>query len=223
MNHDDALRLSAAERYLQRDLDKGLRDEFEEHFFACADCAADVRLGAAMLDQMKVELAKQPATRLKVVTGPVKLSFLWPAAAAAVAAMAFVIGYQNLVQVPHLKTEVASLSSPEVLPSVSLVDAVSRADTLPSADVKPNKPLLLSVDIPTDDRYSSYEVSVLDPAGKRLWTMPVSAQQARDTLSIEMPAKELQAGTYTLLIDGLIPGAQPIAVERQLFHLYSHS
>ena len=83
--------------------------------------------------------------------------------------------------------------------------------------------MLLTVDIPTDDRYSSYEVSVLDPAGKQAWTVPISAQRARDTLSIEMPAKELQSGTYTLLIEGLVPGAKPIAIERQRFRIYSHN
>jgi hypothetical protein len=224
MTHDDALRLSATERYLLRDLDEGLRDQFEAHFFECADCAADVRSGAAMLDQMKVELAKEPATRLKVVfvREPKKPFFLrWAWAAGAIAAMLLVIGYQNLVEMPHLKTQLASLKSPEVLPTVSLVGGVSRADKLPSADVKPGKPVLLTLDIPTDDRYASYELSLLDSAGKPAWTMPISAQKAKDTLSIMMPARELQAGTYTLVIEGLASGAKPIAVERRLFQIYS--
>jgi hypothetical protein len=222
MNHDDALRISAAERYLQKDLDDEMRDEFEVHFFECTDCATDVRLGAAMLAQMKIELAKAPVNRLKIVREPVKLSFFRPAVAAAIAAMLLVIGYQNLAVLPNLKTEIVSLNSPELLPSVSLV-GVGRADKLPSADVNLGKPVLLTVDIPTDDHYSSYEVSVLDPTGKRLWTMPISAQQAKDSLSIRMPGKELQAGTYTLVIEGLVPEAKPVAVERQLFHLYSQN
>jgi hypothetical protein len=226
MNHNDALRLSAAERYLLRDLDEDLRDQFEAHFFECTDCANDVQSGAAMLHQMKIELAREPATRLKVVDcrEPKKLFFLRPAwGSAAIAAMLLVIGYQNLVEVPRLKTELTSLNSPEVLPTVSLVGGVSRADKLPSAEVKPYKPVLLKVDIPTDDRYSSYEVSMLDSGGKPAWTMPISARQAKDTLSIEMPAKELQAGTYTLVVEGLASGAKPIAVERRLFQIYSHN
>ena len=69
MNHDDALRLSAAERFLLGDLDEDLREQFEAHFFECAECATDVRAGAAMLDQMKVELAREPVRRLQVVVG----------------------------------------------------------------------------------------------------------------------------------------------------------
>jgi hypothetical protein len=135
--------------------------------------------------------------------------------------MLLVIGYQNLVEMPHLKTQLDSLNSPEVLPTVSLVGGVSRADKLSSVDVKPGKPVLLTVDIPTDDRYASYQVSLLDSAGKPAWTMPITARQAKDTLSIEMPAKELQAGIYTLLIEGKASGAKPIAVERRLFQIYS--
>jgi hypothetical protein len=222
MNHDDALRLSAAERYLQRDLDEKQRDEFEAHFFACADCANEVRVGAAMLDQMKLELARE--RRAEAVREQVKRFFPRPAWAAAIAAMLLVvIGYQNLVEVPHIKTELASLDSPELMPSLSLVDGVSRADELPSANVKPGEPLLLNVDVPTDDRYASYEISVLDPGGKQAWKMPISAQQAKDTLSIRMPVRGSQSGTYTLVIEGLTPGAGPIAVERQSFHLYSHN
>jgi hypothetical protein len=224
MNHDDALRLSAAERYLLRDLVEELRDQFETHFFECTDCANDVRSGAAMLDQMKVELAKEPATRPNVVDGrePKKFFFLRPAAAgASITVMLLVIGYQNLVEMPHLKTQLASLNSPEVLPTVSLVGGVSRAGKLPSADVKSDKPVLLTIDVPTDERYSSYEVSVLDSAGKPAWTMPITAQKAKDTLSIAMSAKGLQSGTYTHVIKGLASGATPIAVERRLFQIYS--
>jgi hypothetical protein len=222
MNHNDALKLSATERYLHGDLDGTLRDEFEAHFFDCADCANELRLGAAMLDQMKLELVKEPRT--KVTPKAVKRSSPWPAWAGAIAAsLLVVIGYQNLVQVPHLKTELAALNSPQLLPSVSLVDGVGRADELPSASVKPGSSVLLNVDIPTDDHYISYAVSVLDPAGHQVWAIPISAPQAKDTLSIKMPVKESQTGIYTLIIEGLTPGAKPIAVERQRFRLYSHN
>jgi hypothetical protein len=89
-------------------------------------------------------------------------------------------------------------------------------------EAKPGKPLLLTVDIPTDERYSNYEVSLLDPAGKELWAMTINAQQARDTLFIQTPVKESKTGTYTLVIEGRVPGANPITVERQQFQLYSH-
>src|SRR6266404_851366 len=43
MNHDDAIKSLAAERYILDDLDPAERDAFEEHFFDCTECTADVR------------------------------------------------------------------------------------------------------------------------------------------------------------------------------------
>jgi len=227
MNHDDALRLSAAERFLLGDLDEDLREQFEAHFFECAECATDVRAGAAMLDQMKVELAREPVRRLQVVAGrehrqPFFLRPVW--LATAIAAMLLVIAYQNLVEVPHLRTEVAELNSPEVLSAVSLVNAGSRGGTPRSAEVQSGKPALLMVDIHPDDRFSSYEISVLDASGKPVWSMPVTAQQAKDTLPIEVPAADLRAGTNALVIRGVAaPGSNPIEIERHQFQIYSHN
>src|SRR5579885_2620207 len=43
MDHETAIRLQAAERYVARALSESERDEFEEHFFECAECAEEVR------------------------------------------------------------------------------------------------------------------------------------------------------------------------------------
>jgi anti-sigma factor RsiW len=226
MNHDDALRLSATERYLLQDLDEDLRDQFEEHFFECAECATDVRTAAAMLDQIKIELGKAQESeasekaRLRVMPLPErKTPFLlrpvW--AAGAIAAMLLVIGYQNIVQVPHLKTEVASMNSIEILPQVSLVNANSRADKLVSAAVSRHKAVLLAVDIPSEDRFSGYKISLYTPEGKPDGSVAVTAEQAKDTVTIKVPAGDVQLGTNTLVIEGIVPGSSPVEVERKPF------
>ena len=43
MDHQEAVRQKATERYLLDELDPELRDQFEEHLFDCQDCALDVR------------------------------------------------------------------------------------------------------------------------------------------------------------------------------------
>ncbi len=45
MDHEAAAQLHASERYLLGELSPVERDEFEDHYFTCQDCAADVRLG----------------------------------------------------------------------------------------------------------------------------------------------------------------------------------
>jgi len=61
MDHDEAVRQNATERYLLDELDPELRDQFEEHLFDCQDCALDLRAGAMFVEQTKVILAEPPA------------------------------------------------------------------------------------------------------------------------------------------------------------------
>jgi hypothetical protein len=43
MEHEDAIQLHAAERYVTHRLSAAERDAFEEHFFDCPECAEEVR------------------------------------------------------------------------------------------------------------------------------------------------------------------------------------
>src|ERR1700751_56088 len=61
MDHKEAVRQNATERYLLDELDPELRDQFEEHLFDCQDCALDVRAGAMFVEQSKVILAEPVA------------------------------------------------------------------------------------------------------------------------------------------------------------------
>ena len=58
MDHDEAVRQKATERYLLKELDPELRDQFEEHLFGCQECALDLRAAATFVEQSKVILAK---------------------------------------------------------------------------------------------------------------------------------------------------------------------
>ena len=60
MDHDMVVRQKMTERYLLNELDPAARDEFEEHFFDCKDCAFDVQAGALFVEQSKVVLAEKP-------------------------------------------------------------------------------------------------------------------------------------------------------------------
>src|SRR5260370_4206216 len=61
MEHDEAIRQKATERYLLDELNPELRDQFEEHLFACQDCALDLHSAALLIEQGKVILSEGPA------------------------------------------------------------------------------------------------------------------------------------------------------------------
>src|ERR1700741_1986103 len=121
MDHVEAVNQYAVEKYLLGELTPEARDAFEEHYFGCEDCAADLPAASTFIAQAKKELASP----VPVKTGETKRkSFTFPAllrpafAVPAMAAMLLVIGFQNIVTLPQLKQEVAVASQPQVLPSV---------------------------------------------------------------------------------------------------------
>ena len=61
MDHNEAIRLMGTELYLLNELSPELREQFEEHFFECPECANDVRAGALFLEQTKAILAADAA------------------------------------------------------------------------------------------------------------------------------------------------------------------
>ncbi|MBB5340095.1 anti-sigma factor family protein [Tunturiibacter gelidoferens] len=205
MDHFEATQSKAVEKYLLGEMSPLERDEFEAHFFDCPECAADLRATAAFLDTAKHELKSFP--RSKPASEAPKRSrsmlqwkpvFAWTALAASL----LVTAYQNIVVYPHLTNEIAQLKAPEILPSLSLVNGNSRGDGAAAITVSKAKPFLLLVDVPTQDRFMSYTCSLYSPSGSLAWHVQVSAQEAKDTVSIRVPGVEKVAGSYTLVVRG---------------------
>ena len=210
MDHNQSTTLMAVEKYLLDELTPEVRDEFEDHFFDCQECATDLRATAAFMDAAKQEFKANPVPKPgKAPKGKSLLAPFWPSALvwAALAASLLVIAYQNLAVFPHFKTEIAELKAPEILPVVSLVGGNSRGGQTPEASVGAAHPFLLSFDIPTQDRFSNYTCLLYAPSGSLVWRVNVSAQAAKDTVSIRVPSVDKLSGQYTLAVQGNLAGS----------------
>ena len=205
MDHQEALRRSAVEKYLLNEMPQPERDEFEEHFFGCQECAADLRATAAFLDGAKRELqrSRQPKPDQRAAKKP-WLDWLWrPAfAAPAFVLLLLVVAYQNVVILPRFAGERTQLKNPEILTSLSLLGGNSRGGPVPSATVAEGQPLLISLDIPAAERFSSYACVLVAPSGAVVWRLPVSPTQAKDTVAIVVPPGLLGRGEYRLIVQG---------------------
>ncbi len=204
MDHQQATQLMAVEKYLLQELAPEVRDQFEEHFFDCQECATDLRATVAFMEAAKKEFRLNPVPKTTVAPkGKSRLALLRPALAwSALAASLLVIAYQNVVIYPHFKSEIAELRAPEILPSLSLVNGNSRGGQIPEVTVGPSRPFLLLLDIPTQDRFSSYTCLLYSPSGSLSWRVDVSSQLAKDTVSVRVPSAGLPAGEYTLVVQG---------------------
>jgi hypothetical protein len=223
MNHDQSTELMAVEKYLLDDLTREVRDEFEEHFFDCQECATDLRATAAFMAAAKREFKANPVQKPGgSAKGKSLFVSFWPSALvwSALAASLLVVAYQNVVVYPRFRTEIAELQAPEILPSISLVGGNSRGGQSPAATVGATHPFLLSFDIPTQDRFSSYTCLLYSPSGSLAWRVDVSAQAAKDTVSIRVPANGL-SGVYTLTVQGNSAGTA-VDLAHYRFTLNSH-
>jgi hypothetical protein len=205
MDHEQATQLTAVEKYLLDELTPEAREEFEEHFFDCQECAVDLRATDAFMIAAKQEFKRNPIPKtMPGSSGTRLLASFWPSAIAwsALAASLLVIAYQNVMVFPHLQNQMAELKAPQILPSLSLVGSNSRGGHHPVMEVRAGQPFLLQLDLPAEDRFSSYSCLLYSPSGSLFWRVEVSSQLAKDTISIRVPSVGKQSGEYTLAVQG---------------------
>jgi len=229
MDHNEAVRQKATERFLLDELDPDERDQFEEHLFDCQDCALDVRAGAMFVQQSKVLLAEKPApsTARVPATVPAKLGWVaWfrPAFAMPVLAMLLaVIGYQNFVQVPHLM-DASNRPQPGPWVSVNVDTRSGPRDTSPTV-VKPNNgegfvvvlnlPPKNSASVAAQEDYTSFNAELYNPAGKQVWSGTLATASAEDNRQISIPGRNRPSGIYTLVVRGVTASGESKEVTRQ--------
>jgi hypothetical protein len=205
MDHQEATDLGAVEKYLLDELPTQRRADFEEHYFGCQECAADLRATAEFLDIARQELRRGNFGR--TAAKPPRRSWLELFARPAILTPAFglllgIIVYQNSVVLPRFGGQIAALQQPSVVTSVSLIGANSRGGAPAAVSGSAGHPVLLSFDIPAARPYPGYTCVLIDAVGAVVWRVPVSAAQAQDTVSISVPAGVLGTGAYTLVVQG---------------------
>ena len=223
MDHKDAVRLKATEKYLLNELDPDQLDQFEEHLFDCPDCAVDVRAAAMFVEQSKNVLPESAVVvPAREATSARAGWFRWlrPAfAAPALALLLLVVGYQNLFTFPRLKH---ASGSPQVLPLASL-NVGAYAGGGPVISVTRGKGFVLFVRIPPDPAYSRYTADLYNPAGKLEWSLTIPAVSSRDQWPVEVPAADRAAGTYILAVHGVTPTGESRDIGRTPFQLQIHN
>jgi anti-sigma factor RsiW len=202
MDHKTAERTMAVEKYLLEEFSPEEKDDFEEHFFSCEECARELKMGAAFMAHAKESLKTAPAAMptLAPVKAPKRDRFKWFSPAFALPAMAFMLGlvvFQNLVQLPELHRSLTALNAPEVLSSADLKSGSSRGDAnVVSAEA--GALFQLTIDIP-DTANVAHIAELYDASGRKLWTLAIPEDAPRDGLALKMPG-DLPAGSYSLAV-----------------------
>ncbi len=223
MDHDSAAAQNMTERYLLDELDPATRDEFEEHYFNCTECAADVQAAAFLVDRIRDGAISGPEVHPVPLSqaGPPRPA--WPAwlrprfVVPVLAGLLLVVGYQNLVTYPRLSRQ---LSTPQILPW-ALVNFDTYGADGPTITSQPGQAFLLLVRIPRGGAYSKYAAELYDPAGKPEWSFefatPSSSEQ--DQWPLRVPGGNRAAGRYTLKLRGITASGESKGVGETSFEL----
>src|ERR1700686_5265058 len=106
MDHSEALKLQAAEKYVLGELSPASRDEYEDHYFDCQECAADLKAAAAFADASRAQFRSEPREAFLDQEPTPQPWFAWlrpSVLAPALAVLAAALAYQSLVTVPRLE------------------------------------------------------------------------------------------------------------------------
>jgi hypothetical protein len=196
MNHEEAIDSHAAERYLLGELSGDQRDAFEEHYFGCDVCAADMQDGATLV--AGVRAAGREANPF-LARRDVRRRNLAPAFAVAASLLVALLAYQQFGVIKPLRDDLESERAPRIAAVYTLRDV--RADGQVVIDAA-GSPFTLDFDIPADPPSPSYTCTIKDAVGKARLSVPVSAAQARDPIPLTLHASTLGNGNYTLEVTG---------------------
>lgn len=204
-DHDACVRQRMAERYILGELAPADRAAFEAHYFACEECADEVRVGFELRENVRSIFAEEERKQRWRSWVPL----------AACIALLFVTGLQNFVVLPKLRKQIAGLHQAQVL-AATVVAPASRG-AAPDAEVSAARifvPISLAVGaVPSAERY---ECELRSAAGKLLETIPAARMEPDSNLTLLIPSGEVAPGRYEVVVFA-VNGRSRIPLEHYYF------
>lgn len=215
MDHNESIRLQAAVKYVLGELSPVQREEYEEHYFDCAECAVDIKALATFADTTREVLRRERDAQFAKDLVPARggwLKWLQPVVAVpAMAALLLIIAYQNTVTIPQAK----NVSSPAVTELYGQSFLLQPSDTRRGNEaivnevplqVRPTEGFLLQLDFTPSSSFPAYLCQLQDSSGRVLQRFAVPAEKAKQELHLPIPAGLIaRSGQYSVVFFGADP------------------
>ena len=222
MDHSEAVRLDAAEKYILGELSPEIREAYEAHFFECEECANEVKATAAFAGALH-EVLRNEAPQAAPERAGIQRWFFWLRPLVFAPALAVLLGivcYQNCVTIPNLESAAAVSGAAQSADFVSLLGVNSRGDAAKTFQVHRDRPIILGIDIPASSEFSSYLLKLQDGSNRVIHQDSVSPSEAKNTVHVVLPKGSMSSGRYTLVILGegaATTSAAPKEIEQLTF------
>jgi hypothetical protein len=222
MDHNEAIRLQAAEKYVLGELSPTQREEYEEHYFDCTECALDMKALASFTDNARAVLQEETANSVVAGRAPARggwFNWLRPVVAVpALAALLLVVFYQNTITIPRGKQGSALALGQVVTNIYSLQSANTRGGEELRLQVPPNDSFALKFDFTPARTFESYIGQLEDQSGHSLLQVKVPGSSTNREIQVVVPAGLIKPGRYSLVFTG-IPRASEGAASQEVLHL----
>jgi hypothetical protein len=211
MNHKEATELQAAVKYVLGELSPVQRDEYEDHYIDCPECAKDVHSAAAFADTTREVFRQEERAEAAKTTERVRGGwFAWLKPIVAVPAFAvllLVVTYQNTVTIPRAKEAAAQGATQLFTSSFSLQMANVRGGEEVKVQVHPKESFALDFDFTPTASFESYICQLQDENGHSLLQVSIPGSTKNKEAHLVVPEGIVHAGKYNLVFTGA-PGAK---------------
>jgi len=206
MDHNQAIQLQAAVKYVLGELSQVQREEYEEHYFDCAECAVDLQALATFADTTREVLRQGKANALAADAVPLRggwLRWLQPVTAVPVfAALLLVIGYQSFIAIPQAKKEATPGASLFLFNSHPLRGVNTAGEEGRTLSIRPDEAFFLNFDFVPTRSFDSYIGQLEDANGRVLLRSKIAGGNANQEAHLPVAAGILHPGKYVLAFYG---------------------
>jgi len=206
MDHNETIQLQAAVKYVLGELSPAQREQYEEHYFDCAECAVDIKALATFADTTREVLRRERDAQFAKDLVPSRggwLSWLQPVVAVpAMAALLLIIAYQNTVTIPQAKQESGSGAAQIAFSSYPLRGVNTAGDEGRKLGIRPGEAFSLDFDFVPTRSYDNYICQLEDAGGQVLLRSKIAGGNANQEAHLLIPAGMLHPGRYVMAFYG---------------------
>ncbi len=207
MEHGQVERNHTVERYLLDELSEADRSRFEEHYFSCESCAAEVKAGTAFVANLEAVLVEPESVRnaSREQRKP-WWAFQWPtwnfaplAAAASMAMLLGVVVYQNAFQIPQIRARATESGPLLAMVPITRAGASRAGEALTFSRSAGTIPLTIRHE--WEQNYPRYSAELKRQDGSVAARVVIPS--APGDFSVTISSSALSLGRYTLAINGI--------------------
>jgi hypothetical protein len=211
MDHQAAVANQLVERHLLGELSEAQAEEFELHFFTCAECAEDLRLALQLRDSARSIFAEEDLAAMQPVLRPAvrpgwreRLAAFWRQPAFAVpaltsAALLALVFYQSAVLIPSYRKRVHAAEAAQA-PAAFFLHQATRGATALVTVPENSEFVLLNFDPTWDNQPASLHCVLTADSNSGGFAFDAPVPRPGESVNLLIPAGELRPGHWTLSV-----------------------